>query len=1258
VKHPELDFAGFTLEDFIQFGARRINALRANADLSKFVVGASFSGYACARCDVCFCRKDNAMKHTAARNNNCKLSDIGSCAIFETVCGRTVQASKILAATVPCGATVPLSTTRDWLDKYMADDEKADRYIPIFHPMSQHGNGDKVISDFIDLWTKEPSASEPALLEILELGRIWLLERVRLETGIVHANYRAAIMVFEGQDEGDVKQNTTYNFRHNANALLPELLGLLKFAWRRADQWGVGSGLSGFKQSYDKVRTNPFLVAQILHTLFVQNIQNFYQHPIAVEYCLSRCFRKRAALLSMVKCDLSSTQVAGVLSLLRAGTCGFLLSLNQHAQQIAPNACRLVRTGAVMNTLCPFIRTLKEMHAAKNTKRMKTVSPEGNIAVDGFLFKESIWSELIPRVFDECKKLLTKLLAGNHWLPVLESSIALTVDLGSCRSIGFQLRLADGTIINSTSISVVPVLEAVDLDRLASFLSIAFFGLGCGAMRGSELKESFFADANWHRNTFYYTSQPTKTYSSMAPTTHKKVEHKLPSSLARCFLLFRYILNSQGGLMDLKELVPTRVRATHSMKEAITEVFNFDQVPNKTQIRHFFTSLTDVIFPDSNLDGALNAVPEVAEMSGHSHVTHRVSYPTIVFDGRELIYSKYHLRLGVDCSPSQSLQLQTDCLELTKTELLQSLRILAGPTAEYLSVEQEQMVSIAASTTTDHAHVGLPCGGGKSMAWMVPAVARVVTQRSRKTIIVVLPYKFLSAYHLESATRLVKGSVDLDIVSLTGQDIGETSLPGCLTESNLLPHILFLSLEALQNLMRHHGPSLTDWVNAKQIHRFVVDEIHTIYSESFRPVYEQLPGLVRFGAPVMTMSGTVPRKMVPTLLRHLGMSSDPSFLDVDVVECVDAVGSFPVDFRLNVNNTPSFPVAAAVCILELLRQRPDQGIHVVASSKSIAQKVVDFLEHKCDSWRYVTSETPKDELDSVAKDWSIGSFNVLVSTSIALVGNENKKCHHVFVVGYLFNLMSVVQAIGRLRPLQRTGSATVQFWVNQWKNDRLERADEFNSSSYENLKARKLITDVDKSLFLQVASIRGLHKWLFLDQGCRLQNLAIHFGTSRRGRCGICDVCCGTVTRTLSAAATTRFEKHNGIRNKAMVVLKALLESCLYCQRESCEGEGCMKNLCYRCGSPKHFTRQCLDGKTAEDLLHARACYHCFDLYNRRGYSNHNSSDCPLKRRLRRMVFAKWPATTTTYKSFLSSNFCSEEAFCSFVASLGTGSEK
>ena len=1257
-KHPELDFGVFSVDDFAQFAVRQIEQLRdKKQSMHQYRSGSFFKGYTCKGCGKCFIRKNNGLRHTEAKTSvGCKSSDLCLVDISQTICGRLVPASAFkFSGGVPDGATIPISTTRDWLNKYVANDEKSERYIPIFHPMSRHGNADQVMSEFIDLWTMEPTEKERDLCDLLELGRIWLVERVRLETSMVPANYRAAIMVFEGQDEGDVKQNSTYNFRHHSAGLVPELSSLLKFAWRRSDQLSGCVTLLPFKEFFLEMQLNPFLVPRILHALLVEPVRNLFQHPIMVEYCLARCFRKRNGILSMVKADLSSSQVAAVISLLRAGTCGFLLSLDNMVQQVAPNACRLARGGVVMNLMCPFIRILKEMHAAKTKRRITTVAPSGDIAVDGFLFGHKVWSNLIPNVFAACKSLLQELLVGQQWHSFLDSTIPITVNIDSCRSVFFQVLLPDGKPMGSQSVLVASSLKALDLDRLASYLCVGFFGLGCGAMRGSELDESMLSDVNWHRNTVYYTSRPTKQYSSMASTATKKVEHKLPPCLSRCFLLFRLIMNVQEGF-ELKELVPRRIGAKHAMKEAIVELFNLELVPDKIQVRHLFTSITDVIFGDGTMEGALTAAPEVAQMSGHSAATHRQHYPTIVFDGRERIYRTFHQRLGGDFGLLTAED--PDTTELSSDDLLQALRLLAGGTANYLSKEQEKMVTIASSTLSDHAHVGLPCGGGKSMSWMTPAVARVMKRKSRKTTIVIVPYKFLGACHFDSALRSIEGKLEMDILSLTGQDIGESSLPGCLSEVEALPHLLFLTLEAMTKLIQHHVPAMTSWVEGNVIHRFIIDEIHTIYSEHFRSVYEVLPRMVRFGVPVMTLSATVPGRLVPSLLRHLGMSTDPSFLDVVMVDCHDGLGHFPSDFRFSISNSPRYPYMVADAIVKLLDEKEGHAIHVIANSRKVSELLVELLKKKCDSFRYVSAKTPKADMDKVAKDWSNGRFRVLISTTIALVGNENKHCRHVVILGYLFNLTNVIQAMGRLRPSQRTGGASVQLWVHKWEVDRLTRTDTQDLVAYNNLRGRNLVSPLDKELYLRVSGIRSLHDWMFLDKGCRLQNLSHRFGMRERPKCDVCDACRGTPTRTLAASSNRRILQSNEVRNRTMNVLKALLDECLNCSSNQCNGETCMRNLCYRCGSKSHYTSRCPDEKTAEKTLHSRACYHCFDLYNRRGFSNHNKESCPMKRRLRRMVFAKWPQSGSTYEVFLSSNFCSEEAFCTFVASLSVPSNK
>jgi hypothetical protein len=46
---------------------------------------------------------------------------------------------------------------------------------------------------------------------------------------------------------------------------------------------------------------------------------------------------------------------------------------------------------------------------------------------------------------------------------------------------------------------------------------------------------------------------------------------------------------------------------------------------------------------------------------------------------------------------------------------------------------------------------------------------------------------------------------------------------------------------------------------------------------------------------------------------------------------------------------------------------------------------------------------------------SLSTFKVLISTSVALVGNENPRCRYLACAGYLYDSVQIVQAFGRLR---------------------------------------------------------------------------------------------------------------------------------------------------------------------------------------------------------------------------------------------------
>jgi hypothetical protein len=1236
-------FGNSSVEQFATFATAEVAKLQGS-DLSSYVVGDSFLGFCCGGCNACFPKKYHAVRHCNGKNSLCLESAVTYEGICKTVCGRLIPASKV-ASPVPAGSEIPFSVTEEFLDKYVSGDEKVSQYITIYHPMTCLG-GDCCanMSAFVDMWHQEADNTEGQLSDLLERAEYWLNKRSRNEVGMVPANYRAAIQVFDGQEVGDVSINHTFNFRHFERNLSPELKYLLSFAWRRS-KTSRGHVLQHFQRTYDLHRRNPFFVARLLQALFVERIGGGFEAPLVVEYCLARSFRKRDDTLTMIKCDLVASQVAATMSILRSGLCSYILSFPLTMDEVGPVVCKQVRTSRVSNILCPFIRHLKEMHQRKGTVRMKTISPEGDIAVQGFEFPKSVWSKLIGEVFKICKHLLSQLLVGDNWALVLDANVPISIEISNFKKVIFRLRKTDGQVFNSSEVMIRPDFESVDYDRLASYLGLAFFGFGGGATRGTEVANIALSHAKWHRNTIYYDTYSEKSYSFRSQSSAVAVEHKLPAVIARCFLLFRVLVNSRDDL-DLKKLIPERVESQQSLTDAITELFNFENVPSTTQARQFFTGVSNFLFPDSNWDGLLCANREVSEMSAHSATTHRASYSTTILNGRESVYRIFHQELGGDFGTG----LAATSIVYTKTQLLQALRRVVGPLAQFTCPQQEHMVWIAANSCTRHAHVGLPCGTGKSMGWTLPAVARIQAGYSFQMQVVILPYKFLMLYHLETTRSKLQSIFDIDIEGYTGQDIQVSSLPLVLQEARLLPEILFLTLEAAVNLVSHHGSKMNEWVGKGLVKRIFIDEVHTMLGEGFREAYATLPSLVKFEVPVMTMSGTVPGPLVPYLLRHLGMSTEEKLRDVDVVECDDCLGYFPPDFEFTVEQDTQWITKAVAAVVSILGSNPTHGVHVLTTTKKLGESFFNQMSRRF-TCRWITAETSSAEQAVVARDWSLGKFQILISTTIALVGNENSLCHHIIMLGYMFSLMAVIQAIGRLRPVQRLQGSSFRIFIPVLNAATLAQMDEKRILGYDALRKRKLIGDDGLDLYTRVCSMRGIYDWLVLSPGCRIKNLAARYGY-HRPECRFCDVCRGNPTRLLATRAKIVVAEKNTIINSAVRVLKQLANKCLHCMDEACGGEKCMKGLCcYRCGQP-HNSRSCKDKDVASQVLYQRACFHCFDFFGRRDYRNHECNDCPLQRRLRRIVFAKYNPNDGSFSQFLNQIYADQNSFYAFVASF------
>ena len=102
----------------------------------------------------------------------------------------------------------------------------------------------------------------------------------------------------------------------------------------------------------------------------------------------------------------------------------------------------------------------------------------------------------------------------------------------------------------------------------------------------------------------------------------------------------------QSDSLSSETLFPMRPNACFKMQSAVAETFLLSSSPSATQVRHFWTSALNFVFPSGNLSTAIAADNEAAELSGHSSGTHLRKYSSEVVGGIERIYLRFHNSLG------------------------------------------------------------------------------------------------------------------------------------------------------------------------------------------------------------------------------------------------------------------------------------------------------------------------------------------------------------------------------------------------------------------------------------------------------------------------------------------------------------------------------------------------------------------------------------------------------------------------------------
>lgn len=1324
--HPGDEFTNGVVVREVQRQMKVLRELHAD-DLSPFLTDklSLQPTWFCTKCFSGYAKAGNYNRHLVMRGSTCAGAIGGRMTCYQTICGRNAprscnqlpntpvatltivsesttvstltdhhtQASTNQSLVVEPSSKVPatLLTTEEEacaiLSPFVRADEDVRDLCMIYYPLLTHGF-EGTMKEYLSYSANQP-AEDGILFKWLEAGREWLGKYAAGHISNVSANVRSRLAEFEQKElDGGIVGSRTFVLRRGVPRLMHELDAILRFLYRYPTTLFDRYKSVDILKKTTKEMIEFAIIPKILFTAAAEEPHDHGKLPVACLYCLSRGFSMRNGgfSLTMNECGWFASRISALLHLLRAGVCGYLVTLSGNTLNNILTVKEMeivgkIQNGRVTNLLAPYVKRLRDLNARKPPTKSNTVNANGDITSAGVSFPHSSWSTLIPRVVAIARACFAEVFEGNEWKLFMEKSINM-IDWRNMDAFVVDderhVRLSDLKVKND----VEPLLA-----RLQSVTELCFFGFGVGAVRYQEVVRLTVLSCQWHNSYLYFWSESIKRGSMKANSSPNMVEHRLSLSLSKVILLIR-CAQTISAYLDKTKLFSTNPDV--SMLGLVQDIFDFDCLPQMLNVRHLFTSIGNVIMPDNNMfghDGCLVSTMVLTEKSGHTQLTGRRAYGTWLENSDEVLYDLYHKNLGEISMEPPSV----DFVPFSDGILKKSLKELLGRRAVYRSDDQKKMIDIAANSVARHAFVGLPCGHGKSLSWMVPVMASYLSGRHVGLRIIILPYKFLVGHIVHHAvTQLGLLAEKLSVRFLGSDEIDRESFPSVLSGKNV-PALLFLNLDGAALLLRFHLAHLQALAGQNILKRIYLDEFQQLVVEyGFRSSYQCLQELGRVGVPIMCLSGSMPRDIATSLMSYCGLSSNSDIESLDFVDPTDPVGdgfSFDVVVVRDV----------AQAIIDFVLTSRTGACHVLCSSIGMVATVTSELS-KALKVLSVTGDSSSQEQVRCARSWMKGEHDVLVSTVVGLVGNENKFCKTIIVGGFLFNVSSLVQAIGRLRPTQRGPDSKVQIFRFPFRSvDRVDASEKSDTLFGEVLDAG-CVRATNKEVFMRVYSPIGLQEILSMKDGCYLQHLSGCFGFARLpcNRCGLClrssDAQVNQLTkettssaaqkaivnpykrRDVSIASNTNQTKKGRLsgpndvhtsqkvaqetsklmkelRRNAKWVFSELLYRCLVCGKADCNGELCL-NACFRCGNRCHKTNGCTfnNARLAKILSNKGVCFGCFDT-RQHTMIQHDMLACPYKRRLRRLLFLDHDRKGNDFEDYLRQLYCSELSFVSFVAS-------
>ena len=1183
----------------------KLNMMKRERNLVSYIVpNIKEKKWLCMTCNRMFTRKYTSIRHAKEKHD---IIDVKEVYCRVTVCGRLIDDHEYARIIKMSRSNIKVDNRAfsieegdvlKVLDVYKMPDENCSVYIPMCKAfLMYHDKGlDKYMYNFNHKISQ--ALDNPTLKVLFEIFKYWLDNHASSDVSSVGGDLRLELVKFESMSKVTDYGNYMFNMRMNKDSTFKEMQMVICFLWvmRDDETWdlpyirGLSSMLCGYHVNFSCKKSRKQMCQKMLgdniiwmvfRVFLIEKQESLYSIMLGQLYCFYRYFNvsRYNKKITLRSCGQNASITACFIHVLRLSVISSMKCQGSVREDLATQTNR----SHLIHLLCPMICQLRKMETLIPSKNQKTIYENEDISVGRFLFKRIHYTNIIPRIMDRMDKLFGSLYEGMLWKRFTDVTMGITVEQDttvkypryifhvSCESFPVT------KIIHSTLLTVkdknnheYPMLQ------LGSLVKLSLHGTGYGAMRMSELSEIDKFHLQWKDNTFYYYNCSNKK-GSIKNINQKLIEHKLYCGIARRLLLYNRLCIIYGYE---EENIVMGFKASQKDVNALplqefSEIMYLKDQCTAVAMRGMYTSLLNIVFPNSPLlaAGILSASTDAAESAGHCLGTHDKHYNCNV--GLEYSFRIWHEKLG---APLQHKPYFTN-RSVTVSEIENHLSCMYGDEGKFLSKEQRRLVENACNNTERHCFGGLVCGGGKTLSISLPVSLKTKLGLEPKMSIVIIPYCFLLR-HIEVSIRKAIGSVSVvRILSYKKMDMTDNRLPDELSNKENLPDLLLLSLEAFSFLFDNFKAILDEWIQNNLVFKIYVDEIHTLYLEEyFRPDYKCYKHLAVLRVPIVILSGSVPPGLIGGLFRYLNFVDDPKNCyngEVDVIYQTDIIGK-PVSVTVK-KCSDEYVDVASHSIHDFLANCKGGCCHVIVSTIKEGTLLSCCLEKLKIQYEYINSKS--NDIEKVAKEWVEGNIPVLITTTLGLVGNECSKNNYVVCVGTLYDLMSYVQAMSRIRPKWRNENSRMDIFIPDkprigWVGSN-NQTDDYNH--LQQLKSDNLIVSAeDESIYNRCLTKQSVNDWLYTDEGCRISNLAKRMGYNK-GSCTKCDVCSSSPIAKSSVIACKQITIENEITEKGKYHLKLLEYTCLSCKDTyKCVGM-CYKknNRCFKCDGMDHLAGNC-----------------------------------------------------------------------------------